>query len=325
MTSLQQAEHFAEFGAPAERGYQLISDVALWPVLFGPCVAAEVLEKSATTELVRLWAVVGPTVRSWTSRRGFDEQALRVDFGQEEPSPPVTAMSGHWEFTRPAGGVDPARLVLRHEWTTDGTPEQAAEIAQALDRNSTAEIAAVRRWAEQPVAPAELVFSFTDSMFIPSAPAPVYDFLYRADLWPQRLAHVSRVDLETAAEPVAGGWVQTMDMRTIAGDGSTHGTRSVRLCFPDERIVYKQTIVPRGLLGHCGEWIIRPARGGVTVLARHTFALDPATPADIFGLGTTLDDAKQLVRKNLSGNSRQTLAGARDFADGTAGGPGAVG
>jgi aromatase len=320
MTNVQVAEHTAEFNAPAERGYQLITDVTLWPVLFGPCIAAQVLEKSAASERIRLWALAGAEVLSWTSRRGFHAQALRVDFHQEEPSPPVAAMSGQWEFTPSPEGPDQARLVLRHQWATDGSPQQADGIAKALDRNSTAEISAVRAWAEQPATPGEVAFSFSDRVFIPGDQALVYDFLYRADLWPERLPHVSQVDLQTAAEPAGGGWVQTMDMRTTAGDGSTHSTRSVRLCFPDERIVYKQTTTPMGLLGHSGEWVISAAPGGATVTATHTVALDLPAIGDVFGEAVTLAEARRLVRESLGANSRQTLDSARRFTEDAASG-----
>jgi aromatase len=323
MTNAQVAAHTAEFNAPPERGYQLITDVTLWPVLFGPCIAARVLEKSAASERVRLWALAGAEVLSWTSWRGFDAQALRVDFRQEEPSPTVAAMSGRWEFTSSPDGPDQARLVLHHQWATYGSPQQAAVIAAALDRNSTAEISAVRAWAEQPAALGELAFSFSDRVFIPGdrALAMAYDFLYRADLWPERLPHVSRVDLQTAAEPVGGGWVQTMDMLTTAGDGSTHGTRSVRMCFPSDRIVYKQTTTPRGLLGHSGEWAISAAPGGACVTATHTVALD-LSAIDVFGNAATLAEARRLVRERLGANSRQTMDSARRFSEGAASGQG---
>jgi len=316
MSALTQADHAAELHGPAERGYQLIADVTRWPVLFGPCVAAEVLEKSATDERIRLWALAGDQVHSWTSWRGFDPGQLRVDFRQEEPSPPVTAMSGRWEFT-PAGGTGPARLVLSHAWST-ADPADSAGIAGALDHNSNAEVGAIRAWADRAEDPDELVFSFTDRVAMRSDPAAVYDFLARAELWPARIGHVRGLDLDEAAEPVAGGRVQVMDMLTAGGDGSTHSTRSVRLCFPGERIVYKQTSVPRGLLGHAGEWVVAAVQGGTTVTARHTVALDPAAVGDVFGPGTTLDKARRLAQGLLSGNSRLTLESAARFTGGAA-------
>jgi aromatase len=316
MSALAQAEHVAEFHGRAERGYQLIADVTRWPVLFGPCVAAKVLEKSATDERIRLWGLAGDQVRSWTSWRGFDPGQLRVDFRQEEPSPPVTAMSGRWEFT-PAEGARPARLVLSHAWSS-ADPADSAAIADALDRNSNAEVGAISTWAERAEDPEELVFSFTDRVDMRGDPAVVYDFLARADLWPGRIGHVRDLGLDEAVEPVGGGRVQVMDMLTAGGDGSTHSTRSVRLCFPGERIVYKQTVVPRGMLGHAGEWVIVGAEGGTTVTARHTVALDPAAVGDVFGPGTPLGEAKRLAQGLLSRNSRLTLEAAARFIEETA-------
>ncbi|WP_395365320.1 aromatase/cyclase [Streptomyces sp. YH02] len=347
----RSAVHTADLDAPPENAYRLVADVLHWPLLFSPCIWSQVLDAApaevrpagepvssseasataaaeaaaeapprpfaglgATDERIRLWAVVGTGVRSWTSRRTLDPAALRVDFAQQEPSAPIVRMSGHWSFgTEPAAPGATNRLALHHAWATEGGQEVGDRIEAALDHNSKEEIAAVKAWAERPQAPEELIFSFSDELLVDGPVGEVYDFLYRADLWPARLPHVAALDVETAPESPAGTdvEVQTMDMRTKAADGSVHATQSVRLCFADRRIVYKQTTVPRGLLGHTGEWLFEETSGGTLVTARHQVALDPGAVEGVFGPGTTLESARRLVRDALGGNSRRTLGEAR--------------
>jgi aromatase len=308
MTSTESRSHYAEhdieIDAPPSRVFELISDVTRWPLMFAPCVHAEVLEREPGADRIRLWALTGDEVRSWTSRRRLDAAAARVDFEQENSRPPLASMGGHWRVD------DGTRLVLAHTWAlSDPTPESERWATEALDRNSNAETASVRQWAEYGDDFGGLVFGFAEEVRI-AAPAPaVYDFLYRADLWPERLPHVAALDLETAAasELTAGAEVQTMTMETTGRDGGTHRTRSIRLCFPDERIVYKQTAVPRPLRAHSGEWRLVPADGGVTVVARHEVALDPAALEDVFGAGTTPEQARARTTELLGGNSLTTL------------------
>ncbi|SEK75791.1 aromatase/cyclase [Streptacidiphilus jiangxiensis] len=320
-TARHQVEHTASTSASASAGYAVVAEVTRWPLFFDPCLHAEVLESDGPSERIRLWALVGGEARSWTSRRRFDRGLHRIDFRQEQSTPPLAWMGGYWRFEPDTEGT---RMVLGHEWASATDSAEAEEwIGQALDRNSTAEIAAVRDWAERSDAWGldELVFDFTDTVEIAAPAAVVYDFLNRADLWPQRLPHVARLDLTTtpASGTTAGADVQTMEMDTRAGDGTVHTTRSVRLCFEGRRIVYKQTAPPRPLLGHSGEWVLEPHDGGVTVTARHHVALDPDALASWFGEDVTPGAARTRVREILGGNSRRTLEQARAHAERPAG------
>ncbi|MFF7145852.1 aromatase/cyclase [Streptomyces nodosus] len=314
------ADHVAEVAAPPGRPYGLIADVTRWPAMFAPCLAAAVLEDGPGRQRIRLWAVVGTQVRSWTSERTLDERQGVVTFRQEAPEPPIARMNGSWRFEPTAGGT---RLVLHHAWATTGGGQADEMIAAALDRNSTAEIAAVKAWAERPQGPSEVLFTFSDQVRIGGSAAEVYDFLHDADRWPERLPHVSRLDLETApaSSDAAGAAVQTMEMDTVAADGSTHTTQSVRLCFRGERIVYKQTTPPRGLLAHGGEWRLTPVEDGVLVTARHQVALDPETIGDALGGPLPLAEARARVRRLIGGNSRQTLHAVQAGVEGAAGRP----
>ncbi|WP_236726221.1 aromatase/cyclase [Streptomyces sp. NBRC 110465] len=299
------AEHVTELAAPAERAYGLIEDVGRWPLLFAPCIWSQELERTEDVQRIRLWAVVGLQVRSWTSRRVLDPAGRRIEFAQEDPAPPLTSMTGHWTFE----DGPPGRLELGHRWSTVDRPGAAERIAAALDANSDAEIAALRTWAERTEEPDSLILSFSDHGTVDAPAADVHAFLYRADRWPRHLPHVAGVDLETvpADDTTGGADVQTMDMQTSSADGSTHSTQSVRLCFGTERIVYKQTTPPRGLLAHSGEWLVTRGPDTTRVTARHTVAVDPAAVEDIFGAGTTVARAKERARDIIGANSRATL------------------
>jgi aromatase len=308
----RSAEHVTELAASARRAYALIEDVGRWPLLFAPCIWSRELKRTGDVQRIQLWAVVSHGVRSWTSRRVLDPTSNRIDFAQENPAAPLTEMTGHWRFEDPSPG-GPGRLELGHRWTTDGDPGATERIGAALDSNSTAEIGALRTWAERPAGPDELILSFSDDELIAASAPEVYDFLYRADLWPQRLPHVAGLDVETipAEASSAGAEVQMMDMVTSATDGSTHTTQSVRLCFAGERIVYKQTTPPRGLLAHSGEWLFSSEPAGTRVTARHTVAVDPTTVESVFGSGTTMAQALLKARDIIGANSRGTLRTTR--------------
>ncbi|MPQ97201.1 cyclase [Modestobacter sp. I12A-02628] len=294
--------------APASELYGLIADVRRWPVIFEPCVHVRHLEQTARSERFQLWALVNGQISTWVSRRVLDPIALRVDFRQERSSPPVASMEGRWEFHRlPEGRTE---IVLRHDFAVLGGDEDLDAITRAVDRNSESELAAVARLAEQPHPIGDLVFGFTDSLDLTTAPDDAYAFLERSDRWPQWLPHVHRVDLRE--QP---GGVQEMEMETVTRDGGRHVTRSIRLCTPPRLIVYKQLVRPRLLLGHSGSWEV----GGGTVTARHTVAIDVAALVEALGAGATLQDGQAHLREVLGANSRGTLSVATAVRPGRVG------
>jgi ribosome-associated toxin RatA of RatAB toxin-antitoxin module len=309
---MNDVRHTVTVAAAPETVWALLADTSRWPVDFPPTVHVEHLGREGATERIRIWATAADEVKTWTSRRELDREALTITFHQEVSQAPVAAMSGAWILRRlPEGGTE---VALDHSYRAiDDDPAALTWIAEVTDRNSRSELAHLKALAERPVDPAELLLTFEDTVTVGGEAADVYAFLYRAQEWPARLPHVARMDLR---EDEPG--VQVMEMDTLTADGATHTTKSVRLCFADERILYKQTKVPPLMTAHTGEWRVTPVRGGVAVTSRHTVAIRPEAVAGVLGEGATVADAREFARAALGGNSRITLEHAKAYAEGLA-------
>lgn len=307
----QTARHTVTAAAAPETVYDLLAAAEYWPVAFTPTIHVEVLERTESAERLQIWALAGDTVKTWTSRRDLDRAGLRIGFAQEVPQAPIAAMSGAWVLARTPTGA--AELVLEHSYRAAGDdPEQLAWITRVTDQNSRAELANIKALAESAANRAEFVLSFEDTVEVAGSAADAYEFLYRAQQWPARLPHVSRMQL---AEDRPG--IQVMEMDTVTAAGDRHTTKSVRICFDGERIVYKQTVLPPLLAAHTGQWRITPApeTGGVAVSSQHTVVIRPESVARILGAGATVQDAREFARRALSGNSQITLEHAKQFAE----------
>ncbi|MBZ4319359.1 aromatase/cyclase [Streptomyces huiliensis] len=308
MSERHHTLHTTEIDAPAATVYGIIADVTRWPQFFTPNVHVEHLEQGPGTERIRIWATANDEVKSWVSRRELDEAKLTVTFRQEVSAAPVASMGGTWVVT-PAGD-DRSVLKLHHDFTVvDDAPDGESWIRTALDRNSDAELAGIKRIAEEHDRLGELMFAFEDTVHIAADGKDVFDFLDRADLWPERLPHVARLDFTDE------DGVQTLAMDTRAADGSTHTTESVRVVFGTDRIVYKQTTVPALMTAHTGRWTVVPAGDGVDVTSQHTVILRPDAVERVLGKGKTVADSRAYVQHALSTNSRATLGHAKEYAE----------
>jgi aromatase len=216
-------------------------------------------------------------------------------------------MGGCWTF-QPLPG-DRTQVLLDHDFAVMADdPAGLRWISTAVNSNSIAELSALKAHAE--AGSLALEDTFADTIEIAGPAEDIYDFIYRADLWPWRLPHVARLDL---TEEQAG--LQVMEMETRTADGSAHTTTSVRVCFPTTRIVYKQVVVPPLMTVHLGEWSLTPKDGRIAVSSRHTIRINPDKVESILGAGATIEDARRFVRDALSRNSRATLEHARSFAE----------
>lgn len=308
MTNNHRAEHRITVEAPAHTVFGLIADVEAWPRVFPPTVHVDVLERTAGEERIRIWATANAAVKTWTSRRVLDSEGLRVSFRQEVSQPPVAAMGGEW-IIEPLS-ESRALVRLTHDFrAVDDDPEGVEWITRAVDRNSDAELGALRRAAERAGAD-DLSLQFDDSVEVAGDPAEVYDFLYDARRWEERLPHVKRVELEEGTPNL-----QLLEMDTLTPNGAIHTTTSVRVCFPDGTIVYKQLRTPALMSVHNGRWHIAKGPSGCTVTSTHTVVLNPDAVVPVLGEGSTVEDARTFVRDALGRNSTATMLLAKEYAE----------
>ncbi|MGW0534436.1 aromatase/cyclase [Streptomyces sp. NPDC003032] len=307
--TIREVEHTVTVQAPAAEIYRLIADVTGWPVIFPPSVHVDRVEESGSEERIRIWATANGAAKNWTSHRILDSEALRITFRQEVPAPPVAAMGGTW-ILEPVD-EQTTRVRLLHDYrAVEDDPESLRWIDEAVDRNSRSELESLKRNVERATHEAELTFSFEDSVRIEGATKDVYDFLNEADRWTERLPHVSRVEL---TEDAPG--LQVLEMDTLAKDGSAHTTKSIRVCFPHERIVYKQITLPALLLLHTGYWHLVEDGDGLLATSQHTVTLNTANIARILGEDAGVAEARTFIQGALSTNSRATLGHAKAYAE----------
>ncbi|WP_019819626.1 aromatase/cyclase [Saccharomonospora saliphila] len=309
-SATREVEHDVRVAAPARAVYDLIADVGAWPRLFPPTVHIEHLERGQNSERIQIWATANDSAKTWTSRRTLDPDGMRVDFRQEVSADPVGAMGGAWVVE--ATGTAECRVRLLHDYrAVDDDPEKLEWIDRAVDRNSRAELAALRTNAELAANGSELLLTFDDTVEIDGSAEDVYDFINEAGLWSQRLPHVSSVEL---TEDTPGLQVLAMDTKTK--DGSIHTTKSVRVCLPHRTIVYKQTKLPALMNLHTGQWFF-DARdgGGVVATSRHTVLINEDNIAGVLGADASVADARAFVRNALGTNSLTTLGYAKEYAE----------
>ncbi|MFD7288157.1 aromatase/cyclase [Streptomyces sp. NPDC059863] len=305
----REVEHEISVSAPAPEVYRLLAEVANWPRIFPPSVYVDYVEKNGDEERIRIWATANGEAKNWTSFRRLDPVGLRISFRQEVSAPPVAAMSGTW-IIEPRGAE--CRLRLLHSYRAiDDDPAGLAWIDEAVERNSRSELAALKANVELATHSAELTLSFEDSVRVNGSAKDAYDFVNEAQLWTERLPHVSSVSL-TENEP----GVQTLRMDTVAKDGSTHTTESVRVCFPHHGIAYKQTTLPALMTLHTGYWRFDEGSDGVTtVTSQHTVVVNTETITRVLGPDAGVPQARTFLREALGANSRATLGHAKSFAE----------
>lgn len=308
----RQVEHEITVAAPAADVYRLIAEVENWPRIFPPTIHVDVVERTGDEERIRIWATANGAAKNWTSRRSLDSEGRRIEFRQEVSTPPVASMGGTWIIEPLAAGGSRVRLL--HDYrAVDDDPAGLKWIDEAVDRNSRSELAALKSNVELATAAetAELLLSFEDTVRIEGPAKDAYDFVNEAGLWAERLPHVATVRLE---EDTPG--LQTLEMDTRAKDGSTHTTKSYRVTFPPQRIVYKQVTLPALMSLHTGRWTFEEsADGTTTATSQHTVVLKPENIARVLGPDAGVAEARSYVQGALSTNSRATLGHAKDYAE----------
>ncbi|UIX30134.1 aromatase/cyclase [Streptomyces sp. GQFP] len=308
--SARQVEHEITVEAPASDVYRLLAEVENWPRIFPPSVYVDYVERNGNEERIRIWATANGEAKNWSSRRTLDPEARRIEFRQEVSTPPVADMGGTW-IMEPVGETT-TRLRLLHDYRAiDDDPGKLAWIDEAVDHNSRSELASLKANMELATGAAELTLSFEDTVRIDGAAKDVYDFLNEAELWVERLPHVAAVQF---SEDTPG--LQVLRMDTLTKDGSTHTTESVRVCFPNRRIAYKQTTLPPLMTLHTGYWLLAEDTDGVTTAtSQHTVVINSENIQRVLGPEADVEAARSFVREALGHNSRATLGYAKEYAE----------
>jgi aromatase len=298
----ERAEHTVTIQASAEHLRRLLTGTGRWPVLFGPVVYVAP-DRAATAGIptaLDLWTRHGDRVVHWTGSHRLAPSGLRLDFRYTAVGFPATGVSGRW--TLEPLGPDSTRLTLRHQ-----SPRGSAA-AEALFGDLLADL---RRHAELGDQLDALVFTFEDTVRTDGSVRHAYAFLREVQGWPGAVSHVAAV---TLAEPVPD--VQHVRTSVRSPDGAVTEIPSVRVCLPQDRVVYTPLTVPPFATAHLGEWIVGTAADGrTTVTGRHTVALDGDRISAAFGPGTTPADARRRVRAALGAHSLATLDAARVHAE----------
>jgi ribosome-associated toxin RatA of RatAB toxin-antitoxin module len=290
--------------APSETAFEIVSELKHWPQFFPPAVYAEAEDEAG--EVVRRWALDGDTVHHWISRRQIDRLGLRIVAEQNECEEPLASIRTEWSFKPQHAGACLAELTL--DVGVEGDSPEATEAAVSRLGHAEKLLGRVKATAERWDELQQLVVSFEDPLFIAGKTADVYDFLYEADKWPERVPHVTALSM-TEDQP----GIQFFDMDTVTPEGRAHTTRSVRVCRP-RKIIYKQISLPGLLDAHTGHWLFTESPEGVTVTARHTATIKPSA-LNLLGENTTVADARRYLRRVLSTNSLQTLRHAQAHAE----------
>ncbi|OWA01619.1 aromatase [Streptomyces sp. CS113] len=307
-----RVEEKALIAAPVDVVRQIVVDVEAWPQLHGPAVHAEILDSGADGDVIQHWSVVDDhTVRTWVSRRTVLGSG-DVLFTHEPANAPFATVGGGFAFEEQPDGATLVRM--HHEFALLQEDDQvAAGRAQSMQRGSQEYLKTLKYAAENADELRQLIISFEDPLFVAGSVEDAYRYLYEADKWPERIPHVIRLELEENTPNI-----QFFDMDTRSSDGSEHTTRSVRICLPNHKIVYKQTRPPRTLDAHTGHWLFTPTPEGVVVSARHTATIRPQG-LHLLGEGTTVEGARRYLRRILSANSMGNLRLSKEYAERLAG------
>lgn len=294
-----RTDHTVAVECTPEAAFELALNVKRWPQVFPPCLDAEVLDETDSSQTISLIAKANDRVFAWQSTRQIDRSGLRISFCQAKPSPLVSFMKGAWSF---APRDKSCVITLSHEFEVkddveglvDGvaTREQAtAFMRQSVEDNSTRELAAFKDELERDLWRHE----FSESMIIDHSKTAIYHLLRDAAAWPWLLPHCD--DLEMLYEDEQ---YQEFQMKVQAG-GQEETIRSVRLLLPD-RIEYFQPAPPPALREHRGYWTLRQTADGVEVTSWHAVVLAPD-----FWRDCSRQEAKHKVEAAINRNSLGTM------------------
>lgn len=125
--------------------FKICIEVEKWPEIFPPCHATKVLEQSDSHIEFQITADVNDgNTATWVSRRLYDKKDMNISFEQTKVIPPLKSMKGEWSFDQIG---DKTNVKLVHIYEADD--EHHEMIQRVLDRNSNAELNAIKEYVEK--------------------------------------------------------------------------------------------------------------------------------------------------------------------------------
>jgi ribosome-associated toxin RatA of RatAB toxin-antitoxin module len=297
----QLARHQADVAAPARYLYGLVADALAAPLVFPGTVHVQYLDRTASQERLRIWAVNGEEPRTWVSHRRLDPEALCVTFQQEAPAPPIAFMRGEWRMT--ALDSDRTRVTLSHAYrAVDDDAAALAWIEQMVDRVSGGQLAALGAYAALGGPVAGPVLSIQDSVELDCPVEAAYAAAHDPASWSD-LPPIAVQQGESAAAPD----MQLLQLAAPDAGGGSRASHSARVCFADSHIAFKELLCPPLVAAHTGCWQFEPAAGGSRVSARHRVAVHYGAARDVLGAGATDVDARTYARQAVGAASLAAL------------------
>jgi ribosome-associated toxin RatA of RatAB toxin-antitoxin module len=304
-TTTRESRQSVAIDAPVELLYDLIADVDQMRRIFTPVIHTEYLERGENTDRVERWTWERhvDSVGTWRARRQLDRAGRRISFEHENPKEPLVAVTGEWSFAPHNGGT---LVELRHTFTVDDGDEAGEQAAQMLDRGAGMQLGRLKGFAEQHDELAEREVSYEVELLIPAGAEDVFNYFYEVDKWSERIPHCLSAERH---EPVPRQQVVVMDVQVPSG--AIHTTKQARVCFPSERIMWRQLEglppLDEMLYGHM---TFTPTGDGVLVRTGQTELLKPAGVAK---RGWSMDEAKQHVAEVRGGRNLSALRSAAEY------------
>lgn len=298
--------HSVGVDAPADVVFDLIADVEQHRRIFPSVLHTAYVERAEGGDRVERWSWIQPldAVRAWRARRELDRAAGRITFVHENPSAPLTATSGEWSFKALSSGS--TEVELRHEYTLDTSAPGCGAAVSLLDRGATVQLKQLKGFVEAREDAAEREVSYEAQLVIDEPIEDVYNYFYEADRWNERIPHCLSA---SAKEDVEHLQIVVMDVQVPSG--ALHTTKQARVCFPGEKIIWRQLegLPPLDDMLY-GYMLFEQTPEGVLVRTGQTELLKRNGVAK---RGWTLEEAKEHVAEVRGGRNLDSLKSAQEF------------
>ncbi|MEK8019678.1 MAG: SRPBCC family protein [Candidatus Parabeggiatoa sp.] len=308
---MKTTSHTVTCHAPANKIYQIISDVQRWVGLFELAREVSIVGKGEQHEIVRITAKIDDVDTTWLSHRKFFPEIFGIDFEILTPMPLVESMHGHWRVIPLESGS--SLLLIEHHFVIKGnvegliegvhTREEATDfMLRAIENNAWRDLARTKVFVEENAQEkAPLRHAFSSSQTIAAPIADIYQLLAEVESWPNLLPHCDAVDLLYNE----GGYQEfVMNVSTPHGK---ERFRSIRICRDNIfSIEYFQPEPPPVLKLHRGAWVLQSVPEGTNIIASHEIQIDPEACQRVFG-NDNIESHKENISQAIEKNSLMTL------------------